>query len=151
MTIEDLVALVETALLNNKELAIALARIEEARASLGFVRADQFPNLDGGAGAARGNTIPGTNAPGSINESFVLAANLNFEVDLWGKLRRSTEAARAELLATVDARNVVTITLIADVASFYLLLLDLDDQVDIAQRTENNPSGIPGHYPGPVR
>lgn len=133
---DDLVALVETALLNNKELAIAMARIEEARASLGFVRSGQFPNLDGAAGAARGNSILGSNAPGSINESFVLAANLNFELDLWGKLRRSTEAARAELLATVDARNVVTITLIADVASFYLLLLDLEEQVDIARRTQ---------------
>lgn len=131
-----LVSLVESALLNNKELAIALARIEEARAALGFVRADQFPNLDAGAGAVRGNTIPGTNSPGSINESFILAANLSFEVDLWGKLRRSTEAARAQLLATVEARNVVTITLIADVASIYLLILDLEARVEIAQRTE---------------
>ena len=133
---DDLEALIETALLNNKELAIAMARIEEARATLGFVRSDQFPNLDGTAGAARGNTFPGSNVPGSINESFVLAANLSFELDLWGKLRRSTESARAELLATVDARNVVTITLISDVASFYLLLLDLDERVDIARRTQ---------------
>ncbi len=110
------------------------ARIEEARAALGFVRADQFPNLDGTAGASRGNLIPGAGLPGSINETFVLAGNLSFEVDLWGKLRRSTEAARAELLATVEARNVVTITLIADVASVYLLLLDLDERVSIAQR-----------------
>jgi multidrug efflux system outer membrane protein len=132
----ELVDLVKTALVNNKELAIALARIEEARASLGFVRADQFPNLNAGAGAARGNVVPGAVVPGSINETFVLAANLSFEIDLWGKLRRSTEAARAELLATVDARNVVTITLISDVASFYLLLLDLDARVGIAHRTE---------------
>jgi len=132
----ELVALIETALINNKELAIAMARIEEARASLGFVRADQFPNLDAGAGAARGNVIPGAVVPGSINETFVLAANLSFEVDLWGKLRRSTEAARAELLATVEARNVVTITLISDVAGFYLLLLDLDERLEIARRTK---------------
>lgn len=132
----ELVDLVKTALVNNKELAIALARIEEARASLGFVRADQFPNLDAGAGAARGNVVPGAVVPGSINETFVLAANLSFEIDLWGKLRRSTEAARAELLATVEARNVVTITLISDVASFYLLLLDLDARAGIAHRTE---------------
>jgi multidrug efflux system outer membrane protein len=131
----ELVELVKAALVNNKELAIAMARIEEARASLGFVRADQFPNLDGQAGANRGNIIPGAGIPGSINETFVLAANLSFEVDLWGKLRRSTEAARAELLATVEARNVVTITLIADVASIYLLLLDLDARVEIAIRT----------------
>lgn len=128
----DLVNLIETALANNRELAIAIARIEEARAALGFVRADQFPNLNGAAGAARGNTILGA---GNINDSYVLAANLSFEIDLWGKLRRSTESARAELLATVEARNVVTITLIADVASFYMLLLDLDERVDIAQRT----------------
>jgi len=133
---QELVDLVEMALINNKELAIAMARIEEARAALGFVRADQLPNLDAGAGASRSNTLPGATVPGSINESFVLAANLSFEVDLWGKLRRSTESARAELLATVEARNVVTITLIADVAGFYLLLLDLDDRVEIARRTE---------------
>jgi multidrug efflux system outer membrane protein len=132
---EELIRLIEMALINNKEVAIAMARIEEARATLGFVRADQFPNLDGIAGASRGNLIPGAGLPGSINETFVLAGTLSFEVDLWGKLRRSTEAARAELLATVEARNVVTITLIADVASVYLLLLDLDERVNIAQRT----------------
>jgi len=132
----ELLVLIETALINNKELAIAMARIEEARASLGFVRADQFPNLNAGASAARGNVIPGAVVPGSINETFVLAANLSFEVDLWGKLRRSTEAARAELLATVEARNVVTITLISDVAGFYLLLLDLDERLEIARRTK---------------
>jgi multidrug efflux system outer membrane protein len=130
-----LVSLIQTALLNNKELAIALARIEEARAVLGFTRADIYPQLDGQADASRGNTIPGVGVPGDISENFVLAANLSYEIDLWGKLRRANEAARAELLATVEARNAVTITLIADVASIYLLLLDLDSRVDIAART----------------
>jgi len=132
---EELAALIEAALINNNELAIAIARIEEARAALGFVRADQFPNLDAGASAGRGNTATGIGVPGNINDIYVLAANVSFEVDLWGKLRRSTEAARAELLATVEARNVVTITLIADVASVYLPLLALDKRVTIAQRT----------------
>lgn len=131
----ELVELIETALLNNRELAIAMARIEEARAALGFVRADQYPGIGGQAGAARGNTAATTVVPGEIGESFVLAAGLSFEIDLWGKLRRSTEAARAELLATVDARNVLTITLISDVAGLYLLLLDLDQRVGIAERT----------------
>jgi multidrug efflux system outer membrane protein len=130
-----LVGLIETALRDNRELAIAMARIEEARAALGFVRADQYPNVNGAAGAARGNTMIGAPAPGQISEAFILAADFNFEIDLWGKLRRSTEAARADLLATVEARNVVAITLIADVASFYLLLLDLDERVGVAQRT----------------
>jgi multidrug efflux system outer membrane protein len=132
----ELIDLIEIALVNNRQLAIAMARIEEARATLGFARAEQLPNLDGQAGATRGNTILGTNLPGSISEQFVLAANLSYEVDLWGKLRRSTEAARAELLATVEARNVVTITLISDVASIYLLLLDLDARMEISRRTE---------------
>jgi len=132
---EDLIVLVETALANNNELAIAVARIEEARAALGFVRADQFPNLDAGASAGRGNTVPGVGIPGDTNDIFILATSLSFELDLWGKLRRSTEAARAELLATVEARNVVTITLIADVASLYLLLLDLDNRVETAEHT----------------
>jgi multidrug efflux system outer membrane protein len=130
---DELTALIETALRSNKELAIAVARIEEARATLGFVRADQFPNVGGAAGADRSNARTGF--AGDVGNSFVLAADFGFEVDLWGKLRRSTEAARAELLATVEARNVVTITLIADVASVYLLLLDLDDRVRIARET----------------
>ena len=132
---EDLIVLVETALANNNELAIAIARIEEARAALGFVRADQFPNLDAGASAGRGNVAPGAAFPGDTSDIFILATSLSFELDLWGKLRRSTEAARAELLATVEARNVVTITLIADVASIYLLLLDLDNRLEIAEHT----------------
>ncbi len=130
---QRLLQLIETALENNRELAIAMARIEEARASLGFVRADQFPNVNGGAQATRGNSLLGV--PGSINEQYVLAADLNFEIDLWGRLRRSSEAARAELYATLEARNVVTITLVADTASAYLLLLDLDERVAIARRT----------------
>jgi len=85
--------------------------------------------------AARGNSIPGTAIIAPISNNFVLAGNLSFELDLWGKLRRSTEAAQAELLATVDAGNSVMITLIADVASSYLLLLDLDTRVAIAERT----------------
>jgi len=132
---EQLNALVRIALEQNKDMATAIFRIEEARAALGFVRSDQYPQFEVSAGANRGNSIPGTSVITPINNNFVLAGNLSFELDLWGKLRRSTEAARAELLATVDASNSVRITLIADVASTYLLLLDLDTRVAIAERT----------------
>ncbi len=132
---EQLNALVRIALEQNQDMAIAISRIEEARAALGFVRSDQYPQFEVSAGANRGNAIPGTSIITPINNNFVLAGNLSFEVDLWGKLRRSTEAARAELLATVDAGNSVLITLISDVASAYLLLLDLDTRVAIAERT----------------
>jgi multidrug efflux system outer membrane protein len=128
-------ALIELALTENNDLAIAVSRIEEARARYGFVRADQFPRVDGTAGAGRGNLInqfiPGVGA----QDQYVLAGEVSWEVDLFGKLRRSTEAARAELLATEEARRAVTITLIAEVASAYLLLRDLDTRYEISQRT----------------
>ncbi len=132
---EQLNSLIKIALEQNRDMAIAVARIEEARAVLGFVRSDQYPQFDVAAGANRGNSVPGTSFITGIGNTFVLAGNLSFELDLWGKLRRSTEAARAELLATVEASNSVKITLIADVASAYLLLLDLDTRVAIAERT----------------
>lgn len=132
---ENLNQLITLALENNKDLAIAVARIEEARASLGFVRADQFPGVNGQAGASRGNTVPGIVSSDSVGNYYVLAANAGFEVDLWGRLRRATESARASLLASEEARNAVMITLIADVASSYLLLLDLDHRVRVAERT----------------
>jgi len=132
---EQLNTLVRLALEQNRDMVIAVSRIEEARAALGFVRSDQYPQFDVSAGANRGNSVPGTSVIAPINNNFVLAGNLSFEVDLWGRLRRSTEAARAELLATVEASNSVMITLIADVASAYLLLLDLDARVAIAERT----------------
>jgi len=132
---ERLNELIRLALEQNRDMAIAISRIEEARAALGFVRSDQYPQFEVSAGANRGNTIPGTGVTLPISNSFVLAGNLSFELDLWGKLRRSTEAAQAELLATVDAGNSVMITLIADVASAYLLLLDIDERVLIAERT----------------
>jgi len=133
----QLQVLIARALENNKDLAIAIARIDEARARYGFVRADLFPNVDARFGASRGDSlgqsIPGLN-PG-ITENYVLAGSVAWEVDLFGKLRRSTEAARAELLATEEARRAVMITLIADVAASYLLLVDLDARYDIAKRT----------------
>ncbi len=128
-------ALIELALAQNNDLAIAVARIEEARARYGFVRADQFPRLDGRAGASRGNSASQFNPGVGVQEQYVLAGDVSWEVDLFGKLRRSTEAARAELLATEEARRAVTITLVAEVASAYLLLRDLDARYEISKRT----------------
>ena len=132
---DRLKALVEMALANNKDLAIAVSRIEEARARYGFVRADQFPSIDAQAGASRGNFfIPGAPSAGA-SDNFVIAGSLSYEVDLFGKLRRSTESARASLLATEEARRAVMISLVADVANAYLLLRDVDARLGIARRT----------------
>ena len=128
-------ALIETALEENKNLAIAAARVEEARAQLGITRADQFPNVNAGTRAERGNTAELINEDLGTNTTLTLGAQLSWELDIWGKLRRATEAARAQLLATEEAQRAVTISLIGDVASAYLLLRDLDDRLAIAERT----------------
>ena len=131
--------LIETALQENQDLGIAIARIEEFRAVLGLTRADQFPTVD--INASGGRTDPSQNTlTGSITDGFVdsyrLSADVFWELDFFGRLRRSTEAARGELLAVEEARRSVTISLIASVASTYMLLRDLDAQLEIARRTE---------------
>ncbi len=127
--------LVLIALEENRDLNIAAARIEEARARLGFVRADQLPSVDVRVNGNRGNSleqiIPGT---GVVN-NYLVSANVFYEIDLFGKLRRSTESARAELLATEEAYRTVLISLIGNVAATYFLMRDLDDRYEIAART----------------
>lgn len=126
--------LVEIALEENRDLRVALARITEARAQAGFAKADLYPRVDIAAGAdlVEARTDAGDNIP---TRDVFLAADVFYEVDLWGKIRRSNEAAVQELLATEEAYRSVTITLVADVASLYLQLLDLDNRLDIARRT----------------
>ena len=131
----ELERLIYIALEESKDLAIATARLEETRARLGFVRADQFPRLDATVGANRGNLIEQVVPGAGIQDNFVLTAELSFQVDLFGQYRRSTEAARAELFASEEARYTVLISLIADVASTYFLMRDLDQRYQIAKRT----------------
>jgi multidrug efflux system outer membrane protein len=98
-------------------------------------RADQFPTVDLNARGNRGDFGDVTPVPGT-QENYRLSADVFFEVDLFGKLRRATEAARAQLLVTEEARRSITISLVANVASTYMLLRDLDAQLEIARRTE---------------
>ncbi len=138
----QLEALIRVALEENQDVRIAIARIEEFRGLLGITRADQFPQVDLSGTGARSdpsaNSFPG-NIPGladSINETYRVSADVFFEVDLFGRLRRSTESARAQLLAIEETRRAVTISLVANVASTYMTLRDLDQQLEIARRTE---------------
>jgi multidrug efflux system outer membrane protein len=135
---EQLQALIRIALEENQDLGIAAARVEEFRAVLGVTRADQFPTVDITASGAQTegseNVFPGI--PGEKVENYRLSADVFFELDLFGRLRRSTEAARAQLLATEEAQRSITISLVASVASTYMLLRDLDAQLEIARRTE---------------
>jgi multidrug efflux system outer membrane protein len=126
----ELRRLIESALAENQDLAAALARIEEARYQLTFVRADQFPFLDVFGSAGRGR-VPRV----GTSNTFSLDAQLSFEVDLWRRFSRASEGARADLLASEAAYRNVTISLVASVASSYFLLRDLDQRYEIAVRT----------------
>jgi multidrug efflux system outer membrane protein len=136
---QELQKLIRIALQENQDLGIAVSRIEEFRAILGVTRADQFPTVDvngsGNRGRGSSNVFPGNLIDGTT-ENYRLAADAFFEVDLFGRLRRSTEAARAELYAVEESRRSITISLVSSVASTYILLRDLDAQLAIAERTE---------------
>jgi multidrug efflux system outer membrane protein len=127
-------ALVVTALRENKDVLIAASRVEEARASLGFTRADMYPTLDLQAGASRGDFAGGRKSDSVDNNAFI-APTLNWEIDFWGKFRRANEAARADLVASEYAMRTVQIGLIAEVVSTYYLLLDLHQRMEISRQT----------------
>jgi len=125
--------IVSMALANNKDLKIAASRIEEARAFLGFTKADAYPFLDIEAGGKAGN-FAGTRSD-TTNKSAYIAPVLSWEIDFWGKFRRSTEAAKAELMATEYARRTVQLGLISEVVSTYYFLLNFHQELDISRET----------------
>jgi NodT family efflux transporter outer membrane factor (OMF) lipoprotein len=138
---EQLQELIRIALVQNYDLRDAIARVDAARANLGITQADQYPNFGAGTDVTSTEqsrqgqfTIPrGTSRQRTYGEVFL---NLfSFEIDIWGRLRRATEAAGAELLATDWNRKAVITTLISDVASAYFNLLELDMEIAIARNT----------------
>jgi multidrug efflux pump len=134
---EELRRLVGAALESNKDLGIALARVDQARAQVGIARAAQFPQVDAGAGATTNRfseNVP-LRGQGGETELLTTTVDLNFEIDIWGRLRRASEAARAELLASEDARHTVVMTLVSDVAATYLQLRQLDLERETTQRS----------------
>jgi multidrug efflux system outer membrane protein len=128
-------SLIEAALEQNQDLAVAMARMQESDYLVTFTRAEQFPFLDIFGGAGRGRQNKEFNPSATTENNFSFGASLSFEIDLWRKYARGTEASRADLLSTEAAYRNVTISLIADVASGYLLLLDQDTELAISRRT----------------
>ena len=133
---ETLQALIRTALEQNYDLQVAVARILDAQAQLVATRSFQFPTLDGTAQAPFSATA-GDRPPLTLENSFVPQGgfSLSFELDFWGRWRRATEAARAELLASEEARHIVLSDLVASVANAYFQLRSLDLSLEIARRT----------------
>ncbi len=138
---EQLQHLVRTALAQNYDLRDAVVRVDAARANLGITRADRLPNLAASADVTTLRFSTGGSFP--LPEGFSqrrtfgsVALNLlSFEADVWGRLHRATEAARANLLASEENRRTVITTLVSDVATAYFDLLELDTELEIARRT----------------
>ena len=140
---EQLQELERTALSGNYDLRDAVARVDAARAILGVTRSNQFPNVDAAADVSTirvsrngASALPKTLAP-SQERTFGAATLglLSFELDIWGRLRRATEASRANLLAAEENRKAVVTTLVSDVAAAYFNLRELDYQLEISRRT----------------
>src|SRR5258706_1491749 len=137
---EELQKLVRTAMAQNYDLRLAVARINAARANVGLARSDQFPQFEAGADLTTTRTSAniGVNAPGqggrsrSIDEVFL--SLLTFEVDLWGRLRQRTKAARAQLRSTEEDRKTVATIVVSDVAANYFNLLELDMELEVAKQ-----------------
>jgi multidrug efflux system outer membrane protein len=132
--------LVRVALRNNRDVRIASARIEEFEARLAGARAGLFPAVGYNANLARQKVTevgPQPLPPGvdPQRSSASAVASASWELDLWGRIRRADEAARADLLATREARSGVVLSLVAEVARSYIQLLNLDAQIDITRRT----------------
>jgi len=130
--------LIQDALRSNYDVRIAAARVQEARANLGVARSDYFPSLDYVVGASKGRMLPGVlggvgpRAP-EASTFYSATMSMSWELDIWGRIRRSNEAARATLLSTEDARRGVWLTLVSDLAQAYFQLLALDVQRQIAR------------------
>ena len=129
--------IIKTTLQNNKDLATTAARVDEARFQLDIIRVNTLPSfgyqVQTGGGKADPNALRVAGGFNSgVNKAFGV---LNWELDLWGRLKRTTEAARAQLLAQQGVTNSLKVSLIAEVANAYFLLCDLDNRLLIAQRT----------------
>src|SRR5260370_5751715 len=132
--------LIDEALAHNANVMLAIARVDEARAALSATSADQRPQVNASADRSRtrvsqrGSTPLAQGVNPEFNDTRV-AAGVSYEIDLWGRLRNATQAARADLLATEAARETVLITLTSDVAQSYFSLRAFDEQLAATPRS----------------
>jgi outer membrane protein, multidrug efflux system len=132
---QQLRSLIRTALQQNYDVRIAASRILAAQAQLGIARADQFPSVAAGATIADARSARSSFLPAFERSTGQLVASASWELDFWGRYRRATEAARANLLATEWARQEVLATLVANMSRAYFQLRALDLELEISKRT----------------
>jgi NodT family efflux transporter outer membrane factor (OMF) lipoprotein len=140
---EVITRLVKTALVQSNDLEAATQRVLESRAQLSITRSQLAPQLtaSGSFTAARGSSIGSFNfipVNSNLADSYTQAGlNLSWELDIWGRIRRLNESARAQYLAQEEARHAVVSSLIADVLTTYLTLRELDLELEIARKTKD--------------
>ena len=132
---DQLRSLIRIAIQQNYDVRIAATRILAAQAQLGITRADQYPTVAAGASLLDQRSARSPAAPAFEVGAGQLSVSAGWQLDFWGKFRRATEAARANLIATKEARQEVIVTLVADVAAAYFQLRALDLDLEISQRT----------------
>ncbi len=133
---EQLQLLIRQALAENKDLKQAVASMEEFQSRIFMARADFLPGINVSANAPAFGTLGGFVVPGFPTPfSYFGQGTLNWEIDIWGRVRRANEAARADLLAREENRRAVVLTLVSGVAQSYFDLLQLDMQLEITRRT----------------
>lgn len=130
-----LTALIDSALLNNFDVQISASRVQESRHYLGYAKADMYPKFSYGGNGSIGNTLGGFPSGESAVGSFSANANLNWELVFWGKYRRATESAKAELAASEFGYAAIQVSLISEVANAYYSLLDFKNRLETAKRT----------------
>ena len=129
----ELQSLIREALAQNYDVRIAATRVLQAQATLGITRADQYPTIVGGASATNERFARTRITPAFETSPIQVNLALAWELDFWGKFRRATEAARAELLATEWGQRAVVSSLVSDVATAYFQLLELDAEMQISK------------------
>jgi multidrug efflux system outer membrane protein len=127
--------LVEEALKNGFDARLAVARVQEARALYGVARSQLFPSVDYQAGWLRTRPDQFLNPSGATLTEWRAEVGAKWEIDLWGRIRRLNESARARYLATEEARRGVLLSLLSEVATAYFELCELDAELEIAKRT----------------
>jgi outer membrane protein, multidrug efflux system len=132
---EQLKELIRISLQRNYDLRRAAARVLQAQAALGITRADQFPAISASASATNERSARQKLLPPIETSTNQLGANFSWELDFWGRFRRATEAARANLAASEWGRREIVTDLIANVAAGYFTLRALDLQLEITRRT----------------
>jgi multidrug efflux system outer membrane protein len=128
-------SLIRTALEHNYDVQMAAARILEAQAQLGITRADQFPNVSAGVDVLGQRPSVALGFPSANVGAVAVQASAAWELDFWGKFRRATEGARAQIVASEWGRRAVVTTLISQVSDGYFSLRALDLELDISRRT----------------